>query len=278
MERKALITLNIGDYAPMIREITYPLMRYFCERRGFEFLEITERKFPEWPVTYEKLQIHEIAKHEGFDWVWFIDADALVHPDTPDWTTLIGKDTVAHNGNDFAPFRWKIDEYFRRDGRHIGSCNWCALASDWCLDLWRPLDMTPEQAVANIQPLVCEHSPMARNHGTIPQNKLVNITASHLVDDYAISRNIARYGLKFTTLMALEKQLFNGADLMWHAYTITEDEKVNQMLLKLSDAEGGWGIPLSILKWDGSQCARFSSLLNIYRTEILPARLTAPAV
>ena len=68
-----------------------------------------------------------------------------------DVTDYLHKNTICHNGRDMAGIRWKYDQYFRRDGRHVGSCNWFTVASDWCLDLWRPLDdLTLEEALANI--------------------------------------------------------------------------------------------------------------------------------
>ncbi len=54
------------------------------------------------------------------------------------------------------------------------------MASNWCLDLWRPLDdLTFEEAVQNINITIGE-----RNSGFC--------TADHLIDDYTLSRNIAR--------------------------------------------------------------------------------------
>jgi hypothetical protein len=76
-----------------------------------------------------------------------------------------------------AGVRWSYDQYFRRDGRHIGSCNWFTVASDWCLDLWRPLDdLTLDEALANINITIGERN--SRLCGT-----------EHLIDDYTLSRN-----------------------------------------------------------------------------------------
>jgi hypothetical protein len=109
-----------------------------------------------------------------------------------------------------ANVRWRYDDYFLRDGRNIGSCNWNTTASAWCVDLWRPIDdLTPEQALDNIYPTMDE-----LNCGAI-------IRRDHLIDDYALSRNIARFGLKIQTLLALEQSLgFKEAGFFWHAYTI----------------------------------------------------------
>src|SRR6185295_5670102 len=156
-ERKTIFTLNIGDYAPEVVKITRPLLVHYARKIGADIHDITERKFPEWPVVYEKLQIHELGAAPG--WNIYIDSDTLIHPDMFDVTDHLHLDTVCHNGKDMAGNRWRYDKYFRRDGRHIGSCNWWAVASDWCVDLWRPLDdITLEEAVANIYPTVDERN------------------------------------------------------------------------------------------------------------------------
>lgn len=256
--RKVVYTLDIGDYQPAIKALTFPLMQAFAEKIGAEFHPITERKFPDWPIVYEKLQIFELAKGEGWkhkassdcghdddvyapDWNIFFDADALISPEMFDPTCFLSKDTVCFNGKDMANIRWKYDQHFRRDGRNIGACNWFACASDWCLDLWRPLeDLTLEEAIENIHITIQEH-----NSGMFQDN--------HLIDDYTLSRNIARFGLKHNTLMdicgtmGIRDQFGRGVNpFLWHAYSCSEEEKINRMLSLLSTpsnqpAEAGGG-------------------------------------
>lgn len=211
--KKTLYTLNIGNYAPDICKLTYPLLKYYARKCGAEFHVISERKFPEWPVTYEKMQIYGLSKQRGDDWSMYIDSDALVHPETLDWTNYLPMDTVAHNGVDMASVRWRYDEYFRRDGRNVGSCNWNTMASSWCRDLWHPLDLTPEEAVSNIFPTVEELNTV--------------ITPCHLVDDYALSRNIARFGLKTKTILDLQKEFIPDSNFYWHVYVVGIEKKIN---------------------------------------------------
>lgn len=214
--KKTLWTLNVGyKYAPEITELTYPLLKRYAKKIGAKFEVITKRKFPEFPIVYEKLQIHELGKRS--DWNIYIDSDALIHPDMYDVTDHLHKDTVCHNGADMAGNRWKYDDYFRRDGRHIGSCNWFTIGSDWCLDLWRPLDdLTSKQALANIFPIQSELSAKGINW-------------DHLIDDYTLSRNIARFGLKFDTIAKIQQRLNDNGNYLWHVYTIPEKEKVNKI-------------------------------------------------
>jgi hypothetical protein len=213
--KKTLWTLNVDNYAPDITAMTYPLLRRYAEKIGADFQVINERKFPNFPVVYEKLQIYELGKNN--DWNIYIDSDALVHPDLFDITEHLKKDTVLHNGKDLAGNRWKYDRFFQRDGRHIGSCNWFTIGSDWCMDLWKPLDdLTAEEAVANISLSLNEI-----NSGVMEP--------SHLIDDYTLSRNIAKFGLKFETFVDLKKRVGDGGDYLWHQYTVPIHEKVRQM-------------------------------------------------
>jgi len=78
--------------------------------------------------------------------------------------------------------------------------------------------MTPEEAVGAISP-------------TAEEVRSGVIEPAHLIDDYLRSRNVARFGLKHTTIKELEKQVFpdGGTYFYWHAYLIPIDEKVRQM-------------------------------------------------
>jgi hypothetical protein len=225
--KKTIFTLNTNPAAyKNITDLTYPFLKHYAQKIGADFYEIKERKFPEWTITYEKLQMYKLGQEMKNDWNIFIDADALVHPDTPDFSNHLSKDTVAHNGSDMASFRWKYDKYFWRDGRNIGSCTWMCWASDWCIDLYRPIDdMTPEEAYSNISPISSE-----TNFG---------ITPSRLIEDYVMSRNIAKYGLKFTTLKDIQKNLgAEGADLFFHLYAVTSEEKEQRIKQCLKN----WGL------------------------------------
>jgi hypothetical protein len=227
--RKTVFTLRVNDYSPAICDLTFPLIKWWANKIGADFYVIDKRCYPDFPVTYEKLQIFDLGRQMKNDWNIFIDADALIHPETPDWTEHLKKDTVAHNGLDFASLRWRYDDIFRRDGRNIGSCNWNTIASDWCLDLWHPLDIPLDQALDNIHPTVEELNTV--------------VTREHLIDDYAVSRNIARYGLKFITLRELQTKLgFKENAFYWHIYTVQEDVKVTE-LRKIVET---WQIPKQI--------------------------------
>ncbi len=223
--KKMIFTLAVDNYAPAITALTYPLFRKYAEKIEADLVVIEGRRFdPRYPPVYEKLQIFTLGMDN--DWNIYVDADALIHPDMFDVTDHLRKDTVLHHGSDMAGNRWKYDHYFRRDGRHIGSCNWFTVASDWCIDLWRPLeDLSVEEAIQNIYPLTCEAN--------------CGIDRSHLIDDYILSRNIARYGLKFTTCKELLKQLGREKDDFFrHEYMVPTADKVPLLAQQIE----AWGI------------------------------------
>jgi len=209
--KKTLYTLAVDNYAPEITDITFPLMKRYAEKIGADFYVISERKFPEAPPVYEKFQIYDLSKEHKNDWNIFIDADALIHPEFFDVTALVGKDTTVSNGSDFVPHRFRPNEYTLRDGRFIGKGNWLAFFSDWCRDYYQPLDIPLEEAIAEIYPTVEE-----TNFG---------ITPCHLIDDYAVSRNIARYGLKHRIVPDMTE--FNiRPGLLAHQYLMPIEQKV----------------------------------------------------
>lgn len=222
--KKTIFLLNVDNYAPEITKLTYPTINFYANKINANVHIINERKFPNYPPVYEKLQIYKLAKKMKNDWNIYIDSDTLIHPDMFDITEHITKDIVCHHGADFANNRWRYDNYFRRDGRNIGSCNWFTIASDWCVDLWKPLDITYESALDNIFPIQVEKNTI--------------ISREHLIDDYVLSRNIAKYGFKFTTVIKLIENLGCQGDYFWHQYTINSEEKVLGMINTLSS----WGV------------------------------------
>lgn len=224
--QKTIYTLNVDNYAPEITVLTYPLLRAYSDKIGAAFHIINERLSPGLPPVYEKLQIGRLMQERGDDWAIYIDSDALVHPDFFDPTEHLEKSVVLHNGIDMAGNRWRYDKYFRRDRRHIGSCNWFTVASDWCVDLWAPLhDLSFKEALANIFPT---------------QNELNTIiTREHLIDDYILSRNIARFGLHVTTMSEVLNRLGRPNEAyLFHEYTLPIEQKVT----KIKEMIQKWGV------------------------------------
>ncbi len=207
--KKTIFTLNINDYSPEITNITYPFIDAYARKIGADLQIITTRKYPDYPIPYEKFQIYDLAT----DWNIYIDSDALIHPDTFDVTELLPEDTVLTARSEFAPIHFNYDRFFKRDNRHIYAGNWFTVASKLCIDIWHPLDDLPlVQAVCNIHPTLLE-----RNR---------DITSAHLLDDYVLSRNIAKFGLKYKTFTQILEEQGNPGEFLYHEYLYSEKEKV----------------------------------------------------
>lgn len=225
--KKLLITLCVDNYAPDITGITFPLLKHWAKKHRYDFCVITERKNPAAPPVMEKFQCYDIVQNQQAEYAIFIDADAMVHPDMFDPWEHIPKDHCFHNGHDMCNLRWTIahDRFFKRDGRMLAGGNWLTGATDLTYDIWAPHDdLTVEQAIANITPLVIE--------------KKTVIEPSHLIDDYLTSRNIAKYGLKFAELQKVTERLGLPNQYMWHQYVIGIEEKIIEMRKVLKH----WGL------------------------------------
>lgn len=212
--KKLLVTLDI-NYTKEITDITYPYMQSYSNKIDAEFKIITERKFKDQPVNIEKFQLYDLSKN--YDWTIFIDADALIHPNCPDVTEVYGKDTVIFNGYDLYPLRFKPNNYTRRDKRNIGACTWFNVFSDWTRHLWEPYE-----------------NPINYTNQIHLIHKEINFGYSqeHILDDYLVSRNIAKYGLKVKTVLhdMFASYPKDGHPLFFiHEYCISQEEKIEYL-------------------------------------------------
>lgn len=240
MSKKMIYTLATKAYQGEITRMTFPLIKMWAQKIGADLYVIEDRKWPNAPMGYEKFQIYELAQKHGAEWNIYIDSDALVHPDFFDITACLNKDTTCSYGTDFSLLRFNPDKYFWRDGRFIAKGNWFLVASDWCLDIWHPLDdITIEEAISNCHASKDEMESVVDN--------------PHLIDDYVVSRNISRYGLKHILTPEIYAhykicdqfklstgQLGHGH--LVHQYTLDYDKKVVWMCQELNM----WGIRDSI--------------------------------
>jgi hypothetical protein len=99
--KKVLVTLDI-NYPKEITNITFPHMEKYAKNIGAEFLILKERKYPDLPITYEKFQLYDVDA----DYIIFLDADALIDPNSFDFSTLKSDIIVIAEclvGGDFLP-------------------------------------------------------------------------------------------------------------------------------------------------------------------------------
>jgi len=195
---KHIFVLNIGDYEPEVTKYTYPLIEQYADRIGAKLTIITERKFPDHPVTFEKFQIYELADS---DWSIYIDSDVLIHPEFYDVSALVPSDHVLLPYNNIALGRYALDRYFRRDGRYISASNYMSWVPRDCIDYWKPdLDRSIDDIVSSIYEIPREHF----------------YTPQHRIDDYICSQNIAKYGLRVKLIDDIYEQIYNHTELEYY--------------------------------------------------------------
>ena len=200
-EKRTVHILYMNNYLPEVTKYTLPTIEAYARKIGAEVNYITKRRWPDWPILTEKLQVFYDGMNS--DWNILIDADILVHPDTPDTLgTLVTPDQVASKDAYHASRQLRWDGYFQRDGRDIGLSSCLIMTSRLCHDLWIPIpeEMSLEQASAMI------------------------LQDRQCIDELCISRNMARFGLKLTAPVDPVKDY----DKFHHlgAYGRTEEEMV----------------------------------------------------
>ena len=174
---KKIYVVNINNYWPELMQHTLPNLKDYADKIGFEFELITERKFEGFPITYEKLQVYDLAKDN--EWSMLIDADTLIHPDSVDFTKTVPPDHIGlHTGYE-ASSRFVPDKYFYRDGRNRGVVTSFIVWHNMCHDIWNPLEFEAEEAKTKTN-------------------------RWWIIDEYCVSRNLAKYGIKYTGLISGE--------------------------------------------------------------------------
>jgi len=172
--KKVLYVVRVNNYLPELCALTFVNIRAYAEKIEAEFQEITDRKFPDFPPTYEKMQVYELGRDN--DWNILVDADLLLHPAMFDVTQFLQPDHVGIHSGYKASDYLKPDKYYQRDGRDLGIATGFVITSNLTHDLWTPLEYSFEHARARLH-------------------------REHIADEFCIGRNVARFGLKVTGVL-----------------------------------------------------------------------------
>ena len=84
---KIVHVVYINDYFPELWKYTFPSIEYYARKIGAELNVITERKFPDWHIHYEKTQVWEAGKNADANILF--DSDILIHPEFPDFNITL---------------------------------------------------------------------------------------------------------------------------------------------------------------------------------------------
>ncbi len=230
--KKIVYTLDI-NYDKRITDITRPALIRWAKKIGATIKVIKKRKYLDYPITYEKFQMYEWAKTHHADWHIFVDADAYIGNDFMDVIEMIPKTNAVIFKGGIGNTRFKTDNYMRRYGKHYDVGSWFFAFSDWTMDAFKPIHLqsgepTVKQCIKNIFPIVVE------KNGPVP------VKPSHLIDDYLLCRNIAKYGIKLTIISDAFPTL---TGCVQHTCFDTLDTKLDFMkLLDEDDKKLSWSL------------------------------------
>ncbi len=105
MEKRAIVTLCIGDNAEKFGKYSHQAMKLYATRINADFIKLDEpkinfksaKKFN--PILFEKYQVHDILAI--YDRVLFLDTDILVTPHAPDIFNIVPIDKIGGVFEDF---------------------------------------------------------------------------------------------------------------------------------------------------------------------------------
>ena len=205
-----VFTLNINNYCPEMMELTVPLIKKYANKIGAEFIEITERKFQDYHIHYEKLQIYDIGKDA--DWNIFFDGDVIVNNSMIDIRESNPNMVLLKDGYN-VDIKFLTNKYFYKRKQGIASC--FVATSKNCHNLWEPLDLTPKEISSKI----------------IISKKDINdgLKADTPQDEYALSYNLAKYEYNYSGV---------PIDSMYHSYNANYNDnskKLNEIKDKLKE-------------------------------------------
>ena len=107
--KKLIHCVYINDFFPELWKLTLPTIKQYAYNIGAELNIITDRKFPQWHINYEKIQVYKDGKYADANFL--IDADILIHKDFPDFSSGITfPHHIAFNDNYHASTKFHIND------------------------------------------------------------------------------------------------------------------------------------------------------------------------
>jgi len=180
---RCIHVVYISDFFPELWKLTYPTIKAYAERIGADLNIITDRMF-DLHINYEKMQVWYAGK--DYDANFLVDADVLIHQHFPDFTTIVPQHHVGFNDNYNASRKFNIEDsiYFQRDGRDVGIASNAVVTYKSTHDLWQP-----------------------NFSNKFVQQRICKVREGD-IDEYNLSLNLAKYGLKYCGLTWLEWQRY----------------------------------------------------------------------
>jgi hypothetical protein len=171
LKDKCVHVLCIDDWYPEFTQYTLPFIKAWADKIGADFNLISKRKFPDFPINYERFQIFEDGKN--YFWNINIDADYMIHPDMEDPTEGANPYVVMSEGRMDTSSCFKPNIYFLRDERNQALGDSFIVSSIFTHDVWTPL---------------------AQSFEKVKDECLIE---PRQISEFAVSLNVARFGLKY---------------------------------------------------------------------------------
>jgi hypothetical protein len=195
---KGLFVVCVDNYFPALAAITLPSLERYANKIGATFTIIDDRKFPDYPPAYEKMQIYERGKDNNYNIL--IDCDIALRREMYDVTELIEGQGVGLWM--WYPARINIahDEYVKD---RAFATNF-VISSKECHDVWKPFDLSLEEVKKRLKQW-------------------------RVADEYCFSRNVHRLGIKPKGIIA------NGTEnnLMMHSNITTDSKDLQECLQRI---------------------------------------------
>jgi hypothetical protein len=184
MTSKCIHVVTTHEPAEIVA-LTRPLYEHYAEKVGAELRFISDRKFPDYPANYERMQVFESGR--DYAWNMVVDAGVLVGPLLPDFTKLVDRRQVGLCLRTHAPSIFDVtdNKYFVRDGRDLGVVEAIVVTSSLTHDLWQPL--------------------IGRSSDWLPYVKSKN---PNLLSELCLSLNAAKYRFDVLNPFGVPSQLY----------------------------------------------------------------------
>ncbi len=222
--RKTIYVVCVDGYFPELCKLTIPNIKAYAERIGSNICLIEDRVFPDFPPTYEKLQVFKRSIENRDDYSILIDADMMISPLFDDVAKIVPLDHLGLNMRYEANALFEKDDYFERDGRNIGVVTHFLVVPKRCLDALVPLEMEAKEALGRTK-------------------------RPFIIDEYCVSRNVARFGLKTTSIHPsnktqnlirhLDVTTKNRGSILGEAVSIVNEFKTHAKMLEIGSVEMG---------------------------------------
>jgi hypothetical protein len=161
---------------------------FYAKRIGADFNIISERKYPEWPITYEKMQMYECGKKYSCNIL--MDCDIWLDPFMYDITELVPRGSIGAWMEYDPSITIKEDEFLKLDGSDRVPATNCVVAHSEIHEVWKPFDLPLPVAVSRMK-------------------------REFVIDEYCVGRNVKKNKIKIVGVItkSAEDRLFIHGNL-----------------------------------------------------------------